>query len=143
RWKEFIETQIAEDGSLPHEVHRDSGRRGLWYSHFSLMPQAIAAEVLLRNGHDLYDYTSPSGRSLEMAFHRIALWVNEPASCRHCACDAAELLNPRSFSYFELLNAHWPDPVAEKLILEDRPLTADHGAPFLTFTHGRPLQKPE
>ena len=52
RWKEFIAAQIAEDGHLTHEVGRNNGTgdHGLWYSHFSLMPQTLAAEILRLRG---------------------------------------------------------------------------------------------
>lgn len=80
RWKHFIEHQIADDGHLPHEVNRSGGQRGIWYSHFSLMPQTIAAEILYLNGQDLYDFKSQNGRTLKQAFERIAGWTNNPGS---------------------------------------------------------------
>ena len=52
RWKEFLDQQIDNQGHLHHEVHRSGGMRGIWYSHFSLFPQTIAAEILRVAGRD-------------------------------------------------------------------------------------------
>lgn len=140
RWKYFIEHQIAVDGHLPHEVNRSGGQRGVWYSHFSLMPQTIAAEILKVNGKDLYDFKSPDGRSLKQAYEKIAQWTSEPDSFPYWEGDPKKLKGVRYFSYFEILNAHWPNDDASKLLSEARPMTANHTAPFLTFTHGKILK---
>ncbi|MCB9501606.1 MAG: alginate lyase family protein [Deferribacteres bacterium] len=141
RWKYFIEHQIAADGHLPHEVKRSEGMRGIWYSHFSLMPQTIAAEILRVNGMDLYDYTSPSGHTLKQAYEKIAGWTRKPDDFPYWKGDPVKLTGVRYFSYFEILNAHWPNDDAAALLTESRPMTATHSAPFLTFTHGISLLK--
>ncbi len=138
RWRDFIETQIAPDGHLPREVTRNNGRgeAGLWYSHFTLLPQTIAAEIARVNGVDLYDYRSLSGRTLRAAFERIAAWTRRPATFPYFHEDPALLVGRTYISYFEVLNARWPHPDATALLAELRPLSADHCAPALTFTHG-------
>ncbi len=136
RWKYFIEHQIATDGHLPHEVKRSGGQRGIWYSHFSLMPQTIAAEILKVNGEDLYDFKSPSGRTLKQAYERIAEWTCKPDIFPYWKGDPKELKRVSYFSYFEILNAHWPNDDVSELLSGSRPMTASHSAPFLTFTHG-------
>ncbi len=141
RWKYFIEHQVAGDGHLPHEVKRSGGQRGIWYSHFSLMPQTIAAEILKVNGEDLYDFKSPSGRTLKQAYERIAEWTCKPDSFPYWKGDPKELKRVSYFSYFEILNAHWPNDDASKLLSKSRPMTANHSAPFLTFTHGNTFKK--
>ncbi len=145
RWRTFIEEQIAEDGHLVREVERAgtgrSGDYGIWYSHFSLMPQTIAAEIARVNGVDLYDYVSPSGRSLRLAFDWLAPWVHEPEKFPYFqGGDVKKLVGVSYASYFEILNAHWFNPDAEAVIESLRPLTANHSAPFLTFTHGGLLE---
>lgn len=139
RWKEFIETQIAEDGHLPHEVGRNDGvgERGIWYSHFTLMPQTIAAEIARINGVDLYDYRSPSGRTLRLAFERLTPWALNPSTFPYYKGDPAKLpLSTQYVSYYEILNARWPNPAAAAHLAKLRPLTATHCTPHLTFTHG-------
>jgi hypothetical protein len=140
RWKEFIERQIAEDGHLPHEVHRNNGRgeRGIWYTHFSLMPQTLAAEIArVHGGVDLYDYVSPKGRTLRQAFECIAPWARDPATFPYFQGDDLQDLRGTDYvSYFEILNARWPNADAAAMLDGLRPLTANHSAPHLTFTHG-------
>ncbi len=136
RWKELVETQVAEDGHLPHEVTRNGGRSGLWYSNFSLMPQTIAAEIARVNGADLYDYRAPNGRTLRQAFERLAPWIRKPETFPYWKGNPKDLHGATYVSYFEILNARWPDADATALLEQHRPLTAQHSAPALTFTHG-------
>ena len=80
RARDFIDEQIADDGHLPLEVVRNNGvgERGLWYSHFTLMPQTLAFEIARVNGVDLFDYRSPHGHTLRRAFERVAPWAHHP-----------------------------------------------------------------
>ena len=136
RWKYFIENQIAEDGTLPHEVTRNGGRSGVWYSHFCLMPQTIAAEILKQSGIDLYEYEYPSGRTLEKAYHKIAYWTTHPDDFQYWDGPLEQLGGTSYYSYFEILNSLWPDDNASQGLEKTRPQTANHSAPFLTLTHG-------
>ena len=140
RWKEFIERQIADDGHLHHEVNRNEGRSGIWYTHFSLMPQTLAAEVAHVNGVDLFDYVSPSGRTLRSAYERAAGWSLHPETFPYFEGDPQKLGGANYVSYFEILNARWPDESATALLKKLRPLTANHSAPLLTLTHGEALE---
>lgn len=144
RWREFIASQIAADGHLPHEVGRNhgTGDHGLWYSHFSLLPQTIAAEILRTNGIDLYDYVSPNGRTLRQAFHRVAPWALRPDTFPYYQGQPPAPDGAFYASYFEVLNPRWPHPEATALLAARRPLSATHSAPHLTFTHGQPLGSP-
>jgi hypothetical protein len=138
RWKELLESQVAEDGHLAHEVTRNGGKGdyGLWYSHFSLMPQTLAAEIARVNGADLYEYRAPNGRTLRSAFDRLAPWARRPATFPFFKGDPKELHGTDYVSYFEILNARWPNADATAMLESMRPLTAQHSAPALTFTHG-------
>ncbi len=136
RWKYFIEHQVSPDGHLHHEVKRNGGRSGLWYSNFSLLPQTIACEIANLRGTDLYDYRSPSGRSLRRAFDRIAPWIAHPQSFPYWKGDPEKLSGADYIGYFELLNVRWPNKTAAVLIEKNRPVRIRHGAPYLTFTHG-------
>ncbi|MGE9268539.1 MAG: alginate lyase family protein [Verrucomicrobiales bacterium] len=139
RWKFFIEHQIAPDGHMPHEVRRVEGKRGIWYSHFALMPQTIAGEILKVNGADLFAYQSPSGRNLRSAYEKVAGWTRHPAGFPYWDGPPEDQLGVRYFSYFEILHTLWPDENAAALLKGARPLSADHVTPFLTLTHGRDL----
>lgn len=139
RWRFFIDTQIAADGHLPHEVNRNEGRHGIWYSHFSLMPQTLAAEILRVNGTALFDYASPTGTNLRQACERLIPWIEQPATFPYWKGAPENLVRVDYYSYFEILRGHWPDFPADALLRKARPLSAEHSAPFLTFTHGIPL----
>ncbi len=140
RWKYFIESQIDENGILPHEIHRNNGRSGIWYSHFSLMPQTLAAEILYNSGYNLFDYVAPNNRSLKLAYTGpIAEWSQNPASFPYWDGNPEEMHGTDYYSYFEILNRHWQNDTAIELLKTNRPLTARHSAPHLTFTHGVPL----
>ena len=142
RWKYFIEEQIAEDGHLPHEVTRNSGigERGIWYTHFTLMPQTIAAEIACVNGVDLYDYESPSGRTLELAYRRVAPWAHNPDEFPYFKPDEGQVqIGTDYVSYFEILHSRWPDAAAAAMLNYHRPTDASHSAPVLTLTHGESL----
>ncbi len=141
RWKELLATQVAEDGHLPHEVTRSNGRHGIWYSHFCLMPQVLAAEILrVGGGEDLLDYRTPeTGRSVRLAFEKLTPWVRNPETFHYWKGEPKDLVAVGYFSYFELLNPRWPNDDATFLLQRARPMTAQHSAPHLTFTHGQPL----
>jgi hypothetical protein len=44
------------------------------------------------------------------------------------------------YSYFEILNARWPNADATALLRNACPMTARHSAPVLTFTHSGVLK---
>ncbi|MFE6996290.1 alginate lyase family protein [Microbacterium sp. NPDC057659] len=159
RWKYLLEHQIAADGTLPLEATRNdgTGSHGIWYTHFALQPQTIAAEIARVNGVDLFDYVSPSGRTLRQAYEVVAGWVVDPASFPIWQGDPAGMTNVRTIeymfggalvrestiSYFEMLDARWPVTGVEAVLAADRPLSTLHTAPFLTFTHGpSPVAEP-
>lgn len=149
RWKEFIDRQIAADGHLPHEVGRNNGmgERGIWYTHFSLMPQTLAAEILRVNGKDLgesdssiYDYVSPQGRTLRMAYECSAPWARDPLSFPYFKGRGPDEMRGTDYvSYYEILHPRWPNTDAAAMLAALRPLSATHSAPALTFTHGEKL----
>lgn len=136
RWKELLQRQIDDRGHLHHEVRRGGGRQGIWYSHFSLLPHTIAAEILRVAGRDLYDWRSADGRTLRQAFEPLAGWSRDPASFPYWDSDPAQLTGAAYFSYFEILNQRWPNADATAVLDSARPVSARHSAPVLTFTHG-------
>ena len=136
RWKELLDRQIDERGHLHHEVRRSGGMRGIWYSHFSLFPQTIAAEILRLAGRDVYDWRSSDGHTLRQAFEPLATWTRDPGSFPYWKDNPNQLRGVDYFSYFEILDAHWTNEDAAALLRGARPITARHSAPVLTFTHG-------
>ncbi len=138
RWKALTRDQIADDGHMRHEVSRqEGGDRGIWYSHFSLMPQTISAEIARLQNIDLYDYRSPEGRSLQLAFETLTPWAHHPETFPYYKGDDPSKQHATDYvSYWEILNARWPNEDATAMLEGMRPLTAEHSAPYLTLTHG-------
>lgn len=146
RWKFFLDPQIATDGHLNYEVTRNNGKGdyGIWYSHFSLMPQTIAAEILRVQRIDLFNYRSPKGRTLQQAYQTLVPWACHPESFPYFKGeDKNELKFTDYVAYWEILNAHWPVKAASEFLASHRPLTAKHCTPHLTFTHGDLLKDRE
>lgn len=101
------------------------------------MPQTLAAEIARVHGIDLYDYRSPNGRTLRQAFERIVPWASDPRTFPYYkGQDPKGQMGTDYISYWEILNARWPQAAATGLLARMRPLTATHSAPYLTFTHG-------
>lgn len=143
RWKEFIETQIGSDGRMLEEVTRNNnGDRGIYYSHFSLFPQTIAAEILRLNGIDVFNYTSRNGHSLRQAYECVAKWSRNPDNFpvgsyyRSHSSDDYEWQIKIALGYFEILNERWPNSNAQTVLEARRPLVQIHSAPAMSFTHG-------
>ncbi|MFB9276459.1 carbohydrate-binding protein [Cohnella cellulosilytica] len=73
--KDHIDTSIDANGFLPEEATR--GSNSLWYHYFALSPMTAAAEVV-RNatGEDLFNWVSPSGKSIKLALDTLFYYVN-------------------------------------------------------------------
>ena len=107
------------------------------------MPQTVAAEIARVNGVELFGYRSPRGRTVRQAFDVLAGWTRRPETFPYFKGDAKRLAGVAYYSYFEVLNPRWPNADAAALLEERRPMTAQHSAPALTFTHGGlPEEKP-
>lgn len=148
RWKYFIANQIAANGEMPLEAHRENGTRGMTYTNFALHPQTLAAEIMRVNGLDLFDYRSPNGRTLRLAYDRIVgprvrghrvrsrRWVHDPATFPY----DSSAQDPGGYryhvGYWELLNARWPRPEAGTVLGYRRPVKDDPMSVGMTFTHG-------
>ncbi|WP_407320254.1 alginate lyase family protein [Isoptericola halotolerans] len=146
-----LDHQIAADGHLVEEVGRNGGvgDYGIWYSHFSLAPTVLTAEVLDAHGLDLYGYENSQGATIEDATALLADWVDDPATFSHYDGDLDGLHNVRTIDYladqgvtahsmawFEIAATRFDLPVVDGLLAEERPMTAIHSAPVLTLTHG-------
>ncbi len=89
----------------------------------------------------LYDFKSSNGRRLKQAYEKIAEWNRNLDSFAYWKGDPTKLTGVRYSSYFEILNTQWANDDASKLLGRYRPMTANHSAPFLIFTHGTPLTR--
>ncbi len=86
RWLDLVQSEVAQDGSLPLEICRSDtsnwcdgptkGIRGLAYTHYALYPTTIAAEILRNLGQDVY--STPQGALLCKAYGKAAAWTLHP-----------------------------------------------------------------
>jgi hypothetical protein len=132
RWKFFIESQITNAGVMPYEVSR--GNFGIWYTDFALQAQTVAGEVMKVNGVDLFNYVSPSGRTLRSAYVKAAYWTKNPCAFPYYHCPNPPW--PYVIGYMEILNLKWPNANAAALLARYRPLDAQFSFPVMTLTHG-------
>ncbi|QYY35252.1 alginate lyase family protein [Ruficoccus sp. ZRK36] len=71
--KDLIESQIAADGSLPLELARSNS---FMYSIYGLQAFTALARCAEFAGEDLWHYTAPNGRNLNMAYNFIAPYLS-------------------------------------------------------------------
>ena len=123
RWTALINSQIAEDGSMPLEICRsnsadhcggaDKGINGLAYTHYALLPASIAAQVFQAAGAgDVYH--SPAGTKLNQAFVKAVQWTNDPMQFPYSASNHGKLNKVDRCSYFPLLNTQFPNTESSK-----------------------------
>lgn len=163
RAEELVELQISPEGYLTHEVTRNNGvgDYGIWYTHFSLLPNLLTAEMATHHGRDLFSVENSTGVTQGDAVEVVAGWVADVDSFPfYEGEDKTKLANVRtidylradgviahSMSYFELARNHYDIDVVERLVQEEGPMTTIHSAPHLTLTHGSlpepdPTQEP-
>lgn len=103
---------IGSQGLLEHEMRRFtvSGDDTWYYAGYSLLGMVRLAEIARNQGVDLYDYTTPDGRSLRQALdaHVPFLlgkpWPNQGGNVSY------PITHREFMQAYELAYAHWPDP---------------------------------
>lgn len=118
RWLELMHTQVAGDGSLPLEICRSDtsnwcggptkGIRGIHYTHWTLLPTAIAAEVFRNLGQDVY--SAPEAKSLCKAYAKAATWSLHPETFPYFASNDGKLDGVNDVAYFYILQSRCPTP---------------------------------
>lgn len=117
RWRALMAAQVAPDGSLPGETCRsdttdycggpDKGIRGIAYTHYTLLPTTLAAEIFRNAGIDVY--AEPSGRKLAAAYARAAAWTQHPETFPYYASNGGRLQGVRTAAYFQVLQHRAPN----------------------------------
>ncbi len=119
KWQTFIMAQIDENGVLTEEVERTGGdgllgESGLSYSNFSMLPFTLVAEVLKKEGFNLY--TTLAGNRFELAYKQLAEWILNPASFPYYSGDLSQMTSPWQVTYFYILNKYYTDTNAQTVI---------------------------
>ena len=146
RFKDLMDIQIGPDGMMLFEYDRSDtkdwhggptkGKNGVWYSNYALMPITLGAEVLRLNGRNIFEYRTPSGKSIQLAYEKISDWNLHPEHFPFYKSNNGQIKGIRAISYFEILNQHWANSEVSELLKNLRPLTSAAGIPDLTLTHG-------
>jgi hypothetical protein len=139
RWLQLMLTQVTADGTLPLEICRSNttdwcggptkGIKGIAYTHFTLRPVTIAAEVFRNLGLDVY--SAPGGDQLRKAYTKAAAWTLHPETFPYFRSNAGKLEDTHSIDYFYILRqrfpisdgeaaiAQWPDSANGGLFLKE------------------------
>jgi hypothetical protein len=111
RWLELMQSQVAEDGSLPLEICRSNtsnwcggptkGIKGISYTHWTLFPTTIVAEIFRNLGQDVY--SGPGGKQLCKAYAKAAAWSLHPESFPYFSSNSGNLEGVHNVDYFYVL----------------------------------------
>ena len=124
RWQALLTSEVAEDGTLPLEICRsnssdhcggpDKGVNGLAYTHYALLPAAIAGEIMEAQGQK--SFGSPSGGSFAKAFNKTATFTQNPALFPYYAANNGNLNKIDHCAYFALAALHFPNENARAVL---------------------------
>lgn len=111
RWMELLRSQVADDGSLPLEICRSDtsnwcggptkGIKGIAYTHYTLHPTVIAAEVFRNLSQS--PYATAEGSLLCNAYERVAFWTLHPEDFPYYKSNNGNLEGVRAVDYFFIL----------------------------------------
>lgn len=111
RWQALLIAQVAADGSLPLEICRSNttnwcggatkGIRGLAYTHYTLYPATLAAEIFRAMGHDLY--STEAGHNLCRAYDRGTYWTAAPEQFPYYLSNGGKLEDTHNINYYYVL----------------------------------------
>jgi Alginate lyase len=116
RWQQLMQSEVEPDGSMPREICRsnttdlcggaDKGVNGLSYTHYALLPTALAAEVFRNTGIDVY--ATAGGKKLAVAYAQAAAWTLRPETFPYYASNGGHLNGVRNAAYFRILQRRVP-----------------------------------
>ncbi|BBB68335.1 hypothetical protein UNDYM_4082 [Undibacterium sp. YM2] len=129
RWQTLLLNQVAEDGSMPLEICRsntnnfcggpDKGINGISYTHYTLHPATITAEIFMQLGKNLYQ--TDAGKKLSLAYQRTAEWTRYPERFPYYASNQGKLNGINNTAYFLILQAHNMNDDAAEVIKQGKP----------------------
>lgn len=124
RWQALISSEVAEDGTMPQEICRsnssnhcdgpDKGVNGIAYTHFALLPAFLGAEILQKQGIDLYK--SKAAKALQNAFTKSADFTSNPEHFPFYDLNYGKLNKIDHCAYFALAQTHFANVDAKSAI---------------------------
>lgn len=128
-WLELMDSQVAEDGSLPLEICRSDtsnycggptqGINGMSYTHYTLKPTVAAAHIFELQGQPVWQ--TPQGSKLGTAYRKAAEWTLHPETFPYYASNGGKLNGLNGSDYFVMLQGHYPNDNAARVISGSRP----------------------
>jgi hypothetical protein len=116
RWLDLMHMQVSEDGSLPLEICRSDtsnwcggptkGIKGIAYTHYTLFPTTVAAEIFHNLGLDVY--SAPEGTLLCKAYAKAAAWSFHPETFSYFSSNNGKLDGVHNVDYFYILQNSCP-----------------------------------
>lgn len=74
-FKEQLDSSLSPEGFIPEETQR--GKHSVWYHYFALAPLTAATKLIQdTTGEDLFNWTTPGGKSLRTALDRFFYYVD-------------------------------------------------------------------
>jgi len=127
RWEELLNSEVVADGSLPFEMCRtntshwcdgpDKGINGMHYTHWTLYPSVIAAEVFRNRGIDIY--STSAGKELNKAYIQTAAWTLHPSTFPYYMSNKGQLMGVRNAAYFAILQKRMPNADGAAVLKQD------------------------
>lgn len=128
RWQVLMQQQVAQDGSLPMEICRSDtndycggphkGKNGMSYTHYTLLPTTLAAQVFAVAGLPVWD--TSAGAQLGRAYARAANWTLHPDTFPYFAVNKGQLNGLNGTGYFPILQKHYPNEDAASILSSGR-----------------------
>ena len=114
-WRRTLDL-IPADGHIPEETRRGSSRVDVHAGGVELQGRAGRSSPA-RWGIDLWDARGAQGATLRLALDYAARFLRSPVGWPWYTGGVHE---PRPAPFWEIVNAHWPDPAFGELAVEGR-----------------------
>ncbi|MGG1515612.1 LamG-like jellyroll fold domain-containing protein [Paenibacillus oryzisoli] len=119
--KTQIDVSIASDGFLPDETTR--GQNSLWYHYFALTSMTAAADIVKHaTGEDLFNWVSPSGKTIKLALDKMFYYVNGNVSQWPSAYGGGNQSFSNARNLYEAMAEIYQDSDYEDYVRDSRPL---------------------
>ena len=124
RWQNLLINEVTPTGVYKNEICRSDtsnwcggptkGIKGMAYTHYAMQPTTVAAQIFAQNGIKFWQGTA--GERLGKAYHRTALWANNPQKFPYYQSNKGKLQSVRNGAYFVVLQRYFASSEGNKAI---------------------------
>lgn len=119
--------ELTRSGTSNFHGGNDKGVKGIDYTHFGMRAWTLCAEILLKEGVNVYGGTA--GRYFQNVFNKLVGWVYEPVYSPYFARNFKELRNVEKCDYFAPLVLRLDETeTVDSEAIERAKLILDNGA---------------